>query len=124
MIIPNDTDLEHIERTGAYHGYYFVLGGTVPILEKEPERRVRINKLKAIIESKIYPDLSEIILAFNANPEGDNTISFIKESLEHLLFGEGTVISTLGRGLSTGSELEYADKTTLDSALRYRIKEN
>lgn len=123
MVVPTDTDLDHIERTGAYHGYYFVLGGTVPILEKEPERRVRIGKLRAVIESNTYKDLSEIILAFNANPEGDNTIEFIKQSLALVIPSEVT-LSTLGRGLSTGSELEYADKTTLDSALRYRVHED
>ncbi len=122
MIVPTDTDLDHIERTGTYHGYYFVIGGTVPILEKEPERRIRINKLRAIIESNTYENLEEIILAFNANPEGDNTIDYIKSNISTITPNTVT-ISTLGRGLSTGSELEYADKTTLGSALQARVKE-
>lgn len=32
-------------------------------------------------------------------------------------------ISTLGRGLSTGSELEYADKNTIDNALKHRVND-
>jgi len=123
MILPSDTDLDHVEKTGAYHGYYFVLGGTVPILEKEPEKKVRIHRLKSILESKIYPDLEEIILAFNANPEGDNTVDFLKENLSPVV-PHNVVISTLARGLSTGSELEYSDKNTLDNALKYRIHED
>ena len=123
LVIPFDTDLDHIEKTGSYHGYYFVLGGTVPILEKNPENRVRIQRLKSAIENLEYPEIGEIIFAFNATPEGDNTVEYLKRELAPLLSGMNFDVSTLGRGLSTGSELEYADKNTLDNALRYRVHE-
>ena len=41
MIVQRDADLETIEKNGAFDGIYFVLGGSIPILEKEPEKRVR-----------------------------------------------------------------------------------
>ncbi len=123
LIVPSDTDLDHIEKTDSYNGYYFVLGGTVPILEKEPENKVRIRTLTSHIESSVFGDITEIILAFSANPEGDNTIDYIKNTLSPIVTKKGITISTLGRGLSTGSEIEYADKYTLDNALMYRIKE-
>ena len=123
LIIPFDTDLEHIEKTGSYHGYYFVLGGTVPILEKNPETKVRIGKLKSVIENLEYPEIGEVIFAFNATPEGDNTVQYLKRELSPILTGMNFDISTLGRGLSTGSELEYADRNTLENALKYRIHE-
>ena len=44
MLVARDMDLEHIEKTGVYNGLYFVLGGTIPILDKEPEKRIRIKK--------------------------------------------------------------------------------
>ena len=34
MIVARDSDLETIEKSGAYHGLYFILGGTIPLLEK------------------------------------------------------------------------------------------
>ena len=116
MIVPRDIDFEAVERSGGYKGYYFVLGGVVPILEKEPEKRIRIKEL----EKKIKKDknIKEIILAMNANLDGENTAEYIKENFKN----ESLAFSTLGRGLSTGAELEYADPETLKNAFLHRTK--
>ena len=116
MIVPRDIDLEAVEKSGSYKGYYFVLGGVVPILEKEPEKRIRSKELEARIKKS--KDLKEIILAMNANLDGENTTDFIRQQYQ----GLPLIFSTLGRGLSTGAELEYADPETLKSALMHRTK--
>ena len=67
-----DADLENVERVGDYNGMYFVLGGLLPILEKEPEKRIRIKKLLELIKKR-NGNLKEIILALSLNPEGENT---------------------------------------------------
>lgn len=113
MVVPRDIDFEAIERSGGYKGYYFILGGSVPILEKEPEKRIRLKELQKLVDKK---DLKEMILAMNANSEGENTAQLLKEVFKDKKF----VISELGRGLSTGAELEYADPETLKSALLHR----
>src|ERR1044072_4706400 len=46
MIVAKDIDLENIERSHSYDGLYFVLGGSVPILEKTPETRIRQKELQ------------------------------------------------------------------------------
>lgn len=120
MIVPRDIDFEAVERSGGYHGYYFILGGVVPILEKEPEKRIRINELQNLIKKK-KSELKEIILAMNANIDGENTADYIREQCQHHI-GESCAISTLGRGLSTGAELEYADPETLKNAFLHRTK--
>jgi recombination protein RecR len=117
MIVPRDADFEAVEKSGGYKGLYFILGGSLPILEKEPAKRIRINELKKKIETN-KKEIKEIILAMNANAEGENTADFIKQTLEK----NGFEFSTLGRGLSTGAELEYADPETLKNALLHRTK--
>src|SRR3989344_3827401 len=84
MVVERDADFENIERSGAYEGKYFVLGGRAPILEKNPE--FYIKKLLSPITEK------------------------------HLI-----KISILGRGLSTGIELEYPDSETLKNAIKNRM---
>lgn len=123
MVVPRDIDLESIDRSGSYKGQYFVLGGVVPILDKEPEKRIRLIELENKIKSS--PALIEIILAMNANNEGENTADFLRERLSTVIprGGLGNIeISILGRGLSTGTELEYADPETLKSAFLHRTK--
>jgi recombination protein RecR len=121
MIVPRDVDLEAVERSGSYKGHYFVIGGMVPILEKEPEKKVRIRELEERIKNS--PELKELILAMNANADGEHTADYIKEKLSPLIKKVNPLeISVLGRGLSTGAELEYADPETLMSAFLHRTK--
>lgn len=114
MIVQRDADLESVEKNGGFNGIYFVLGGSVPILEKEPEKRIRLKELKKFIESK--KDIREIILGVNWNPEGENTADYVEKFLKNYKIK----ISHLGKGLSMGSELEYTDPDTLKNALRNR----
>lgn len=120
MIVPNDVDFENIEKTKSYNGYYFVLGGTVPILDKNPDRKIRQKELFEILNKKVQNKLTEIIIAVNYNPEGENTLSYLKEILHPILERNNIKVSNLGRGLSTGTELEYSDSETLKNALKNR----
>ena len=130
MLVSHDVDFENVERTKSYNGYYFILGGTIPILEKTPEKRIRQEQLIETIQKKIEGGLSEIIIALNYNPEGENTLSYLRELLKPYTDptsptasrGKTGVlkISTLGRGLSTGTELEYSDSETIKNALKNR----
>jgi recombination protein RecR len=121
MVVSRDVDFENMEKTGAYDGKYFILGGSVPILEKEPEKRIRLSELKKAIEARAKNGvLKEIIFAMSANPEGENTGDYLKEEMNELLKKYTIKTSMLGRGLSTGAELEYADGETLTNALKNR----
>lgn len=119
MIVEKDSDLESIRKSRVYDGKYFILGGLVPIVEKTTKSRVRIEELK----NKILNDktiLKEIILAFLLSPQGDHTDQYIREQLKENTDKLGIKISSLGRGLSTGTELEYSDNDTLKNALKNR----
>lgn len=111
MVVARDSDFETVEKSGAYRGLYFILGGTVPILDKEPEKRIRLKALADRV-SKDRP--AEIILSLNATPDGENTAEIVKNRLQ------GSKVTILGRGLSTGSELEYVDSDTIRNALKNR----
>ncbi len=121
MIVTKDVDLETIEKSHSYNGTYFVLGGTVPILEKNPEIKIRSKELMSTVERKVKENgLKEIIMAMNLNPEGENTEEYITRLLSPLVSAHSITISTLGRGLSTGTELEYSDSETIKYALKNR----
>jgi recombination protein RecR len=119
MVVEKDSDLESIYRSKIYDGKYFILGGLVPIVEKNTNRRIRINELLERIK-KDAKKLKEIVLAFSFNPQGNHTDFYIRNQLKNITEPLGIKISSLGKGLSTGTELEYSDNDTLKNALKNR----
>jgi len=122
LVVSSDSDITALERSGLYQGYYFVLGGTAPLLETRENNRLKSGALKALVEKRIHEGLREIILGFAVNPDGENTGRYVRTLLDSYKTNEDVSLhfSELGRGLSTGSELEYADAETLKNALRNR----
>ncbi len=118
-VVEKETDLLSIEKTSAYQGIYFVLGGTVSPLRKKDFKKIRTEELKERIKNNNkfgLPKIKEIIIATNQTTEGEATALYLMRILEKLDVKK----TRLGRGLSTGSELEYADEETLISALKGR----
>ncbi len=115
MVLEKDQDLVAVERTGAYRGRYFVLGGVLTLSGKGI---IREKELVRKIERQSEKGLKEIILALSATTEGEHTTDHLREALHPL--ANNIRLTLLGRGLSTGSELEYADTPTLTSAFLNR----
>jgi len=120
MVVEKDVDLENIQKTGVFNGAFFVLGGSVPIMKKKPLDKIRAKELFTRVQDAAKADLREVILALSVSPEGENTILYLTKILDPLAQKYSLKISTLGRGLSTGTELEYSDSDTLENALRNR----
>ncbi len=120
MIVGRDVDLENIERNHTFLGKYFVLGGLVPILDKNPEQKIRLNELTKLVEAKSKNGLKEIILGLDANSDGEYTAEIVKKSFFPIVDKNKIKVSELGRGLSTGTELEYSDPETIKNALKNR----
>jgi len=120
MIVSRDIDLENVEKGQSYSGRYFVLGGLVPILDKNPEQKIRLKELLALVSRMSDKGLKEIILGLDANAEAEYTANILKSSLSIITQKYPIKISELGRGLSTGTELEYSDPETIKNALKNR----
>lgn len=121
LIVEKDADYENIRKSKIYNGMYFVFGGLVPIVTKETPSFVRVNELVKKIKTYIKEnDLKEVIIAMALSPQGEHTDLYIRETLSKIDGFEKVKVSSLGRGLSTGSELEYADGDTLKNAIKNR----
>lgn len=115
LLIEKDQDLAAIERAGTYKGRYFVLGGVLTLTNKGA---IREKELLKAVEKRMQAGLKEIVLALSATSEGEHTADHVRELL--FPYRDHVVISILGRGLATGSELEYSDAETLRAALTNR----
>ncbi len=120
MLVSKDNDLQTVEKSDAFKGKYFVLGGLIPILEKNPEKRIRLSSLLALIEKR-KDVLKEVIFALSATHEGEHTADFASKEIKKVL--PEVKLSHLGRGLSTGLEIEYSDSDTIKAALHNKFSE-
>jgi recombination protein RecR len=121
LVVEKDADMESIKRTKNYKGMYFVLGGLVPIVTKETPTFVRTNELLSLVKDRIEDNtLKEIILGLSINPHGEHTDLYLRELLHPIIDDSPVSIVSLGRGLSTGTELEYSDSETIKNALKNR----
>ena len=116
-IVEKEMDLEALEATHQFKGFYFILGGLLSRLNKNKEElEARLQNLITRIKNNEVRPRCEVILALNPTAEGQNTALWLRRQLEPL----GVKITQLGRGLPVGGELEYADEQTLSSALNNR----
>jgi recombination protein RecR len=115
MLVEKDQDLAAVERAGTYKGRYFVLGGVLTLSGKGT---IREKELLRALEKKAKGSLKEVVLALSATSEGEHTADYVRILL--MPYRDHLKISVLGRGLATGSELEYSDAETLRAALTNR----
>jgi len=107
-------DLMAIEETQQYKGLYHVLGGlSSPIEGIGPDQ---LN-IAGLVKRVATNPPQELIIALRPCIEGDTTIYYISRQ-EGM---EGIRLSMIARGISFGSELEYADEFTLSRSLAGRI---
>jgi recombination protein RecR len=118
LVVERDADLENLEKNQIFDGKYHVLGGVISPLRPEREEKLRLKELFQKVQRN--DDIKEIILALSTTTEGDMTARYIEEMLRPLVSKKSLKVSHLGRGLSTGTELEYSDRDTLRHAFENR----
>jgi recombination protein RecR len=112
-VVEDIRDVIAIEGTGTYKGIYHVLGGVISPMDGIGPSDLNINSL---IDKTSNGRINEIIFALSPTMEGDTTNYYLYKKLN--LYG--VLITTLSRGVSIGTELQYADENTLGKSLLYR----
>lgn len=121
LVLEKVTDLDSIEKTGLYKGLYHVLGGAINPLDGITPETLRFKELEKRIDNLAGNKELELIIATNPNTSGETTALYIKDLLKSADWRKKSITMTrLGRGLASGSNLEYADEITLRNALEYR----
>tara|TARA_Y100001970_G_scaffold294256_1_gene449282 strand:+ start:74319 stop:74912 length:594 start_codon:yes stop_codon:yes gene_type:complete len=112
-IVEEVVDLWAIERSGAFKGYYHVLGGLLSPLDGIGPEDLNIS---SIIDRIRGNKKIEIILAMSATVDGQTTAHYVADMLaDHMVN-----ITRLAHGVPVGGELDYLDDGTLTAALNSR----
>ena len=112
-IVEQPQDILALEHTHAYKGVYHVLHGAISPTEGVGTNDIHLQEL---LERLKDGQIAEVVLATNANLEGEQTAMYLNRVITPL----GIKVTRIARGLPFGSELEYADDVTLTRALEGR----
>jgi len=112
-IVEKPTDVTAIEKSGSFSGVYHVLLGSISPLEGRGPGDLKIDTLMSRIRQN---NIKEVIIATDADTEGETTALYLTKLIKPL----GVKLSRIGLGLPVGSNLEYADSTTLSKSLESR----
>jgi recombination protein RecR len=111
-VVKEPKDVAALEKLHEYKGVYHVLHGVIDPINNIGPNDIRVKELLARITS----DTKEVIMATDANVEGDATALYIARLLKPL----GVTVTRIARGVPIGSEIEYTDDVTLARALAER----
>lgn len=112
-VVEDIRDVLAIEGTESYKGIYHVLGGIISPMDGVGPSDLNISTL---VEKADSGNINEIIFALSPTMEGDTTNFYLYKKLGD----KQLIITTLSRGVSVGTELQYADDITLSRSLIQR----
>jgi recombination protein RecR len=112
-VVEESKDVQAIEKTREFRGYYHVLGGAISPIDGIGPENLRIKELMSRLND---PEIKEVIIATDPNLEGEATATYLTRMLVPL----GITVSRLASGLPVGGDLEYADEVTLGRAFEGR----
>ena len=114
-VVEEPYNIATIERTGAFHGRYHVLLGTLAPLKGMGPDDLKIEKLTARLGNG---RVKEIIIATNPTADGEATAHFIVKVLKDY----DIKLTRLAMGLPVGSDIDFADQVTIKKALEGRTE--
>ncbi len=112
-VVEDPKDVIAMEKMKEYNGKYHVLHGAISPMDGIGPEDINVPDLLNRLKDE---QVKEIILATNANIEGEATAMYISR----LVKPSGIRTTRIAHGLPVGGDLEYADEVTLSRALEGR----
>ncbi len=112
-IVEKPSDVTAIQKTGNFSGLFHVLLGAISPLDGIGPGDLRIEGLLSRIKQD---SIKEVIIATDADTAGETTALYLTKLIKPM----GIKLSRIGVGIPMGSNLEYADASTLTKALEAR----
>lgn len=113
-VVEEPFDIAHIEASQKFKGQYHVLHGALSPLNNITPDDLTFPALIKTIEKK---QIKEMILALDADMEGDITTLYIGK----LMKDKNIKLSRLAHGIPFGGDIDYIDEQTLGRALENRV---
>ncbi|WP_038058096.1 recombination mediator RecR [Thermodesulfobacterium hydrogeniphilum] len=112
-IVENPVNLFHIENTGIYRGYYWVLHYLMSPKDGIGPKELGLDHLLFLIQNR---NIKEVIIALSPTLAGEATAAYILEVLKDY----PVKVTKIACGIPMGMELQFVDPLTLKKALSGR----
>lgn len=114
-VVEQPKDLLALESAGVFGGVYHVLLGRIAPLDGVDPEDLTID---ALLERIASGEIREVILGTNPNVDGDLTATHLTGIIQSKF--PNVAVTRLARGLAAGSQIEYANRSVLEDAIRGR----
>lgn len=132
-VVEDPADISRIDSSGAFRGRYHVLHGAIAPLDGVSPKDIRLEPLFERIKAE---GIREVILALDADLEGDTTVLYITRHLQkenaQAVQGhspeattstpQAVKVTRLAHGIPIGGDIDYIDHRTLGRALENRVE--
>ena len=109
-VVKEPKDVIALEKAHEFSGVYHVLHGTLSPLDGIGPNQIRIKEL---LDRVREGEIKEVIMATNPDVEGEATAMYIATLLKPL----GVKVTRLAHGIAVGTDIEYADVSSLSRAI-------
>jgi recombination protein RecR len=119
-VVEEPSDIQRIESSGAFRGRYHVLHGSLSPLEGVGPDDLKIEELIQRVNAGLLgekPRVLEIVLALDADLEGDTTVLYLAKALQ----GKEIRLSRIAHGVPIGGDIDYVDDRTMSRAMENRV---
>jgi recombination protein RecR len=113
-VVEDPAVIARFDSSGAFHGRYHVLHGAISPLDGISPADIRLAPLFARLEKGV----KELILALDADLEGDTTVLYIAKQLRD----KDIKVTRIAHGIPIGGDIDYIDHRTLGRALENRVE--
>lgn len=112
-VVEQPADMVSIEKSGAFKGYYHILGGVLSPMNGIGPNDIRIAELVSRVKNDA---IREVVLATSTSVEGEATASYINDILKK----HPVDVTRIASGVPMGGDLKYVDQVTLKRAMETR----
>lgn len=109
-VVKEPKDVIALEKAHEFSGVYHVLHGVLSPLDGIGPNQIRIKELLERVQKS---GVKEVIMATNPDVEGEATAMYIAGLLKPM----GITVTRLAHGIAVGTDIEYADVSSLSRAI-------
>ena len=119
-IVEEPSDVRRVDASGVFRGRYHVLHGVLSPLDGVFPQDIEVSSLLTRIRKDQEKEacIKEIILALDADIEGDTTALYLAKQLGKF---KNIKVTRIAHGVPIGGDIDYVDHRTLGRALENRV---